>query len=433
MVERQDSRFSGVKNVIFTDANNDGQNEFSFVANANSTAENILFLATLDDVTNTLNVDWFSSGPENIKPPYAGGITTEPGVGGLKATFVSTSSTNILEDFFSYRSVEESGRLIYIDPQDGTYNETPPVFYPESILIDTPMITGLDFDLDSSNEIYLADQPHTAAGGTIGSVEMIVDPETQSLLWESVGSTDRPIAIASADFNGDNIEEIVTILGSSQNERRLQVKDINNNTLLWESTTIGDTNGNFSTSFVKIHDLIPPLDGIPEILVAIHQELSIYQYNPDNQVFDLQLQYNIETNNIISGLAVGDLNGDSNAEIAISLHSYNIATEYNLLVMNHQLDIVSRFLLDGRLQSIEVEDLGTSRKNLLIALQPSFNSHITESTNLLLVDPFSGREIWRSPYILGVPQNNSLNVTDITQDGSYELLMGTSKAMYVTR
>lgn|SRR5574341_1309037 len=73
--------------------------------------------------------------------------------------------------------------------------------------------------------------------------------------------------------------------------------------------------------------------------------------------------------------------------------------------------------------NVIVEQTASGRKNLFVA----------EPGRLRVLDPLTGIEVWQSPELLGRIQPNSLAFADIDQNGTLELIFGTSLAMYATR
>ena len=67
-----------------------------------------------------------------------------------------------------------------------------------------------------------------------------------------------------------------------------------------------------------------------------------------------------------------------------------------------------------------------------MSIDDNANSFSGDMASLAWYDPYQGKEIARSPYLIGKPVANSLNFVDINNNGQLHMIFGTDKSMYMT-
>lgn len=70
------------------------------------------------------------------------------------------------------------------------------------------------------------------------------------------------------------------------------------------------------------------------------------------------------------------------------------------------------------------------RKNLILGLS---DGNIYEESHLAWVDPFTGDVVSRFTKLIGVVQRHSLHSANINSDNQQDLVIATSRGMYITR
>ena len=247
------------------------------------------------------------------------------------------------------------------------------------------------------------------------------DPASGEVTWtgpKGSSSTGAPSAVQAADLNADGLPDLVGLTADGV----VWVHDVHGQSLVWKSTTLGQ-----ATALE-----VAQLDGAgrPEIVVGAGTRVVAYRWSDAAQTF---LEAASATVSSVADLAVGDCDGDGAPEVYALVGGYYGNDSREVVAFDASLVKRGQFTLTQAASSLYVEDLGTARKNLAVAVAVPPSSYVYggDPYALAVLDPTTGDEIWRSPLLFGqVPRES---VSWLRPGERWQLSIGTGRSMTLTR
>lgn len=231
---------------------------------------------------------------------------------------------------------------------------------------------------------------------------------------------DESSAVSLRDLDADGTPEAIAFYKTDKNDYEIGVLILTQIQGHWEKLTSFTSIGN-RLDYVQFVDLTG--DNIPEILIGLgggddlNRELSVYTLDQGRLQEQMKQAYSV--------LAVGDLNGDGQPELALILHDHNQFTSVMSLygARDQQLAKLAEQSLEGNINGYEQALIGKAsadKNGLFIEAGLGAHSASTELwlwENGTLLNPFAkandGMDLTFKPY--------SLYSEDINQDGIIEI------------
>ena len=253
-----------------------------------------------------------------------------------------------------------------------------------------------DYDHDANDEVFVG----------LGDKALVYDPFAETSEWTTPAVT--TLNLTGADFNEDGRDDLV-ILG----DRHVSVFDVFRQELIWDSSETESGQRLPPRSALDVFDL--DNDGSPEIVHSIRDELVVYSKAEDSDHWVRTHSYSAESD--IVDVALGDVDSDGSADVFFLSRGDVYRLDSNF-VFQKRLEFP-----DTHLESIMIQKTSSQRKNLVVIGDLDF----------AVVDPDSGAEIWRSPFLLGLISRNSVRFHESDRFGGNRVSVGTSMGVYVTR
>jgi hypothetical protein len=271
-------------------------------------------------------------------------------------------------------------------------------------------IAVADYDNDNVDELFM--------GGIDGF--SIYDLATESVEWEPPSPLPAPNSFATrqADMNGDGYADLVGLTQSGH----VEIFDVHAQSLIWRSTL---PTHRVASGFA-LSDL--DNDGEPEMVVVLQDRIIIYGRGLMGVTFveraSIPHQYAV-------AVAVADLDGDSEQEIYV-LNYPHANVDSILNVFDADLQLVRSVDLGVTATALFVEKSAFARKNLLVGVTGEIFTSPGYS-ELWAIDPITGADVWHSPPLVGTVSRDSLYFVDVDGDGDDEISFGNTYGMYHTR
>lgn len=372
------------------DFDQDGSTEFLYGPGSPSVGTKSLIIASRESAE---AVEWQNTDPSLLDGPFSGGFQVRMGAGSKVLSFATTTT----------ESDYGGARIVTMDPATGT----------TAISIETGSnwensFASCPVDLDSDNvdELFIAtSQIYTPY---LSVYDFIADEEQR--LDQTIDSPG--ITVLAKTINADPTPEIIT----TTVDGKITAYDINETTPPVIISGYGgrdleaaDLDGDKNTEFIAASDsAISVLRGL----------------QPIERIYSTPLEK-------IQDLSVGDINSDGLLEI-IAITSGESQYESSVFVYDYNLELLSSFTLNGLVVASAVENYGSSHKNLLLAVNTPEYPGFARG-RILVLDPISGLEVFRSPPLSGRISFNSLHLVDFNGDRVPEISYGTHQAMNTTR
>lgn len=387
-----DSQDHGVSSIAIGDLDYDNKLEFVWTSGGES-----LVAAGLNP---TISVEWINDNPKQLDGPFVGARWLTTATGQRQAVFASVSTN----------SGYDGTRLAGIDPVTGeiTISSETGSSHNDRVGLD-----GVDYDGDGIDELFLA---------TDGSFTTY-DFGRDLAEWTSAPNIGSGRAITHGDLNSDGYDDLIALTTESY----IYAYDVFNSTLIWKSAQFAG----YSALDVEAIDLNG--DSKLEIVAISSNTLSVYKQDP-TYGYVLRDSKSVPW---INHLTAGDIDNDDIPDIITgSSDGYAIGRTSTVHVYDGvTLNEKTTYTLTGGVTDLTLAPISDSRRNLLVALsEETYSGYYYGSIDhVMMIDPLTGKEIWRSPEIIGQVQRNSLSFADTNNDGNQELIIGTSQAMYITR
>ncbi|HEY5760166.1 MAG TPA: VCBS repeat-containing protein, partial [Steroidobacter sp.] len=269
-------------------------------------------------------------------------------------------------------------------------------------------IAVADYDNDNVDELFM------------GSIDgfSIYDLATESVEWEPPSPLTVPNSFATrqADMNGDSHADLVGLTQSGH----VEIFDVHAQSLIWRSTLPTHR----TASGFALSDL--DNDGEPEIVVVLQDRIIIYGRGLMTFVERASIPYQNA-----AAVAVADLDGDSEQEIYV-LNYPQTNVDSILNVFDADLQLLRSVDLGVTATALFVENSAFARKNLLLGVTGEIFTSPGYS-ELWAIDPITGADVWRSPPLVGAVSRDSLYFVDVDGDGDDEISFGNTYGMYHTR
>lgn len=188
-------------------------------------------------------------------------------------------------------------------------------------------------------------------------------------------------AVSLQDLNGDGTPEVVAFYKSEKTDYEIGVLVLTQKQGNWQKLTSFTGIGN-ELDYVSFHDLNG--DQVPEMLIGLgggdglNRELSVYSITDDSTRELMKQPYSV--------MAVGDLTGDQQTELALVLHDHNNFTSKVELfgAKDGQITKLTEVALDGYVNGYEQAIIGKASpaKNALF-IEAGVGAH-SASTDLLI-------------------------------------------------
>ena len=124
-------------------------------------------------------------------------------------------------------------------------------------------------------------------------------------------------------------------------------------------------------------------------------------------------------------IVIEDFNGDNEPEI-ILVQLHDTSSPYcTINVLDKDLELINSFRIDGIVRSLE--DIGDKENTILVATSQDGKYYAQ------LFDMQNGVMLWSSPPLLGEVSIDSLHVFQKPGSPKKQLVIGTTKAIYLTR
>ena len=129
----------------------------------------------------------------------------------------------------------------------------------------------------------------------------------------------------------------------------------------------------------------------------------------------------------VDAIAVGDIDADGIPEIVATTSYLPTSKGPGVFVLNSKTLETKAALATPCYPSDILLVPGTSSHGNVLAM-----CSLSERSYAVEIDGLTGFEIWRSPMLMGLAHRNSNSIDDFNGDGTLDLAIGTSRAMFLT-
>lgn len=256
-----------------------------------------------------------------------------------------------------------------------------------------------DYDHDGTDEVFVSLPTDRWATGRTG-LTSIYDVFEQRSEWTTPQHWPAEV-LKGGDFNGDGSADLVVFAPPS-----IHVFDVAGQSSIWDA----DDEVHRASEAMEVVDLDG--DGTPEILVSDDSDLHALTRATRSGEFRRTSTYSGPRT--IRGITAGDTDGDGEVEILILAYG-------EVHRLDSRLQLLNKFDVYRYASTILIEKSSSERKNLVIS----------EDARIVVLDPKSGVEVWRSPDLIGDVSKGSVQFLDV--DGTERISIGTEFGMYLTR
>lgn len=389
-----DSRNHGVTSLAVADLDGDGLLELAWGTGASSSGADDLVIAGHGPA---MAVAWITGNPSQLEGPFLGAVPARTTAGGAPALLFQTPESN---------AGYGGSRLVRMDPS-GAVSVSVEI---GSNWSRNGALAAADFDGDGVDEAFLA------TASLYDGYVVAWDFAAGAAAWSSPPGTADGRAIVAADLNADGAPDLVTITSDGY----VVAYDPLHQTLLFKSTSIG----------AGVDLAVADLDGsgTPEIVALSTGRVVVFEKASSGPVPWLE-----RASVTLSGgvdLEVADCDRDGTPEIYVLVAPF-WSGETTVHRLGATLASAGTFAVPYPATSLHVEDLGPSRRNLILAKSGGSYGAATPVT-LEAVDAVTGGRIWQSPPLWGTVPPNSLHYVG-ADGGGRAIAFGTTLGMYLTR
>ncbi|RNB81387.1 VCBS repeat-containing protein [Brevibacillus nitrificans] len=194
---------------------------------------------------------------------------------------------------------------------------------------------------------------------------------------------DESSAVSLQDLNGDGSPEVTAFYKSEKTDYEIGVLILSQKQGSWSKVATYTGIGS-ELDYVQFLDMTG--DHIPEMLIGfgggddLNKELSVFSLAEGNLQELLKQTYSV--------LAVGDMTGDDQAELALVIHDHNNLTSQAQIygVAHDKFDKIAELALDGGVNGYEQALIGkASEKQNGLFVEAGLGAH-SASTDLLLLE-----------------------------------------------
>ena len=349
-----------------------------------------------------LEVAWNGLATHLFGGPFSGGLdaTVAPGEQRLVFSAVGHESQELSRD--------TGPRIVALDPGTGT-NSVNSMNIGEDDIRPVP-IQATNYDLDGADEIFLV------RGFEDGHRFAIWDIAGEYERWASPTHIIPAGSIAKDDVTGDGRDDFIVDSGHP-----ISVYDLAGESVVWESVGSG--------SEFTLGDL--DADGSLELIAYLYDadsgqsHMNVYSKSAE-AVYELRTSASIGRSVDVEGLAVGDSDGNGEAELFV------LTYDLQVLRLDADLQELSRFTIPGieRGRNEEITESylappAAGRRNVILPT--------SSGDRIFGVDPINGAVVWKSPPLMGAVTRDSLRFADIDGDGETNLILATEFGILLTR
>jgi hypothetical protein len=405
-----DAQNYGVSSIAVGDTDNDAELEFVWTAGVQDSGPDSIAVAGLNPA---IQIEW-TNGTETegltgqallqLNGPYVGGrwLTVEP------------ATRRVLFSSIESNAGYTGTRLVSIDPASGTLNTSLEV---GSNWSDAMGMDGADYDNDGIDEVFLG------TSDLYDGYAMAYDFANDFPEWSSQHGLGTSRIVEKGDLDNDGSEDLILLTTDGY----IYAYSPATSTLLWKSAHLPD----FYSSDIEVADIDG--DGDLEIIAmsfGTSGYISVFEKQGTDYLLSHQIILDEPDYSIRDGkLAISDLNGDGHPEIVVALSTYTSPDTALRIYGSTDYQLVTGYAFPGAVTELAPEPDGSG--NLLLATVSDY--FFVATSRLQLVHGLTGGTIWTSPAFIGQVQPDSLSYADVDDNGSQELIFGTSRVMYISR
>ncbi len=385
--------------LLIGDADNDGKAEIIWGSGTGHSGADALVVAGLNP---DFEIEWINTSPSQLDGTFFGGEPITLSSGERRLSFASLSTD----------SGGEGSRLIYLDPDTGVLE----IGQEQGSNWEGALaLCPADYNLDGVYELFIA------TNEVYNPAVYLYDPSTQSTLWTAPSLNESGVATACGDLNGDQLADFVV----TSSDGATFAYDVANSTLIWSDSA----GGGRDVSIADLND-----DDSAELVTASGTELSVTSRRDGvlNKMYSASIRdiAEVSDNASITDIAIEDLDGDGTREIAVVARYYS--DQNWVLIYEPDLTLRSVFSIGNYIRALAIENYGDGHRNLLLNVSHNY-LYSSGNSFIAIVDPYSGKTVYRSPEISSSIPLNSVHFIDLDGDGIQELSYGTRVNMNVTR
>ncbi|MCU7812855.1 MAG: hypothetical protein KZQ77_16750, partial [Candidatus Thiodiazotropha sp. (ex Notomyrtea botanica)] len=386
------SSYGMMNDLTLEDIDNDGSVELFWIAQGNYSGRGLVS-ASYQSGINSIEIEWYKNNPTQFDiygfftPSYVKSSTDN------SIWFISNNSYQLDGDSTS----DKGPRLIDLDLSTNKISVTNPLYTPSSPGMDTRCTYISIFKTHDMNSDTVADAVippcrlyYPAMTRDLQNNATILSSD---LSVSSYGGAETE-AMDIGDFGNDGTQEVAIV----SQLRDLYVYDPQNNQLIWEHEFEYPANG----VNVFINDL--DKNGSKDLVVALEQKILTFDYNASDTSFSQNSELLLSD---IFDVQLADLDGDNIDEVIVAHGTY---LNQIISIYDNSFNLISTFPVDYPIASVHIEDLSSPRKNILVSGgdYATYDLGVLYINRLYAIDPFSGKQVWQSPNLLGNIPKNSL-------------------------
>lgn len=284
-----------------------------------------------------------------------------------------------------------------------------------------------DINNDGSLEFVIAQNP---PDNSTAPYFLIIDPANSysASRYYLPLEHDKIYSLDTHDINGDGYPEVIahTLAGnfSSADTNRIVIYDVANSSVI---SDIQFTSSSYHRSNPALYATSLNVDGLSHAYITINSEVYIATYDQTGA-----LTTPIQSATSMVGYTADQLNTITLPETglkALMLRTDGRGSN-RLLFLDENLNTIKSVNLSSDITF--VQPLLNNNGNI-IYYAGHYPAGVNNASHISVIDQVTGKELWKSPMLIGRATKSSVVVNDINNDGRQDLVFGTGSYLYITR